>query len=41
MERKGTNLGNVPLEKEKAEKHTLPKQRSMWKQRPQKEEETS
>jgi hypothetical protein len=29
MERKGTNLGNVPIEKEKVEKNTFPKQRSM------------
>jgi hypothetical protein len=41
VEKKDTNLGNVLTEKEKVEKHTLPKHRSMWKQKQQKEEETS
>jgi hypothetical protein len=41
VEKKDTNLGNVLTEKEKAEKHILLKQRSMWKQKQQKEEETS
>jgi hypothetical protein len=31
MEKKGTNIGNVPKEKEKVEKHTLSKHGSMWK----------
>jgi hypothetical protein len=42
VEKKDTNLGNVPREKEEEEeKHTLLKHRSMWKQKQQKEERTS
>jgi hypothetical protein len=42
VEKKDINLGNVPTEREKeAEKHTLLKHRNMWKQKQQKEEETS
>jgi hypothetical protein len=41
MEKKDINLGNVPIEREKVEKHTLLKHRSMWKQKQKKEVETS
>ena len=41
MEKKDINIGKVPIEREKVEKHTLLKRRNMWKQKQQKEEETS
>jgi hypothetical protein len=41
VEMKDTNLGNVLIEKKKEEKNILLKWRSMWKQKQQKEEETS
>jgi uncharacterized protein with ParB-like and HNH nuclease domain len=42
VEKKDKNIGNVLKKRDKkAEKHTLLKCRSMWKQKQQKEEETS
>jgi hypothetical protein len=41
MEKKDTNLGNFPTEREKVEKHTLLKNINMWNKKQKKEEETS